>query len=108
MHTGRWDWSKSRGSQEKPGMVKLQGKRVGIIGTGATAVQVAPHLAKWAKYTYIFQRTPSYVEPQPQKETTAADWAQVAYKPGWQYERMASLGAMFTGKLDAEDKIQDS
>ncbi|KAJ3549224.1 hypothetical protein NM208_g620 [Fusarium decemcellulare] len=107
MHTGRWDWSKTDGSQEKPDMTKLLGKRVGIIGTGATAVQAAPHLAKWAEQTYIFQRTPSYVGPQTQKETTAADWIQVADKPGWQYERMASLDAMFTAKLGAEDKVQD-
>ncbi|UPK99941.1 hypothetical protein LCI18_010876 [Fusarium solani-melongenae] len=107
MHTGRWDWSKSGGSQEKPDVTKFQGKRVGIIGTGATAVQVAPYLAKWAKELYIFQRTPSYVGPQPQKETTVEDWSKVANKPGWQYERIASLDAMFTAKEDAEDKIQD-
>ncbi|KAI8651901.1 hypothetical protein NCS56_01406300 [Fusarium sp. Ph1] len=83
------------------------GKRVGIIGTGATAVQVAPYLAKWAKELYIFQRTPSYVGPQPQKETTVEDWSKVANKPGWQYKRIASLDAMFTAKEDAEDKIQD-
>ncbi|KAM0229646.1 hypothetical protein ACHAPO_009910 [Fusarium lateritium] len=107
MHTGRWDWSKSGGSQDNPNMVKLQGKRVGIVGTGATAVQAAPHIAKWAKEVYIFQRAPSYVGPQQQKETTVADWAQVADKPGWQYERMASLDAIFTAQQGAEDKIQD-
>ncbi|RSL43556.1 hypothetical protein CEP54_015044 [Fusarium duplospermum] len=98
MHTGHWDWSKSGGSQEKRDMIKLQ---------GATAVQVAPYLAKWAKDLYIFQRTPSYVGPQPQKETAAEDWSKVANKPSWQYERIASLDAMFTAKEDAEDKIQD-
>lgn len=108
MHTARWDWSKNGGSQESPEMIKLQGKRVGIVGTGATAVQVAPHLAKWAKHTYIFQRTPSYVGPRPQKETTTGKWTEVAYKPGWQYERMESLDAIFSGKPDAEDKIRDS
>lgn len=107
IHTGRWDWSESGGSQENPDLEDLRNKRVGIIGTGATAVQVAPHVAKWAKQTYIFQRTPSYVGPQSQKETTSADWARVAYKTGWQYERMESLDAMFTGKPGAEDKIQD-
>lgn len=107
MHTARWDWSATGGSQESPEMTKLQGLRVGIVGTGATAVQVAPHVAKWAKHTYIFQRTPSYVGPQPQKETTPEDWAKVAYKTGWQYERMESLDAIFTGKSDAEDKVQD-
>ncbi|KAM0542302.1 hypothetical protein ACHAPJ_012867 [Fusarium lateritium] len=108
MHTARWDWSKSGGSQQKPDLVNLKGKRVGIVGTGATAVQVAPHIAKWAKETYIFQRTPSYVGPLYQKETTAADWAKVAYKSGWQYERMTSLDAMFTGQKDAQDIVQDS
>ncbi|KAF4848014.1 FAD-binding monooxygenase ausC [Colletotrichum siamense] len=107
MHTGRWDWSKTGGSQEAPDMTKLQGKRVGIIGTGATAVQVAPHVAKWADHTYIFQRTPSYVGPQNQKETTPTDWARVAYKPGWQHERVANLDATFTGQPVDEDMIQD-
>ncbi|VUC33469.1 unnamed protein product [Clonostachys rosea] len=104
---GGWDWSKSGGSQENPDMAKLQGKRVGIIGTGATSVQVAPHLAKWAKHTHIFQRTPSYVGPQVQKETTATYWADVANEPKWQYKRMKNLDGLFTGKPDIEDNIQD-
>ncbi|KAK0647963.1 FAD-binding monooxygenase ausC [Lasiodiplodia hormozganensis] len=108
MHTGRWDWSHSGGSPEKPDLEGLRGKRVGVIGTGATAIQVVPHVARWANHTYVFQRTPSYVGPHLQKELTPADWARVAYKPGWQAERMASLEAMFTGKPDAENIVQDS
>lgn len=107
MHTGRRDWSKTGGSQEVPDMTKLQGKRIGIIGTGATAVQVAPHVAKWAGHTYVFQRTPSYVGPQNQKETISTDWARVAYKPGWQHERVANLDAICTGQPVDEDMIQD-
>ncbi|KAK7219637.1 hypothetical protein V2G26_007640 [Clonostachys chloroleuca] len=107
MHTGRWDWSKSGGSQENPDMVKFKGKRVGIIGTGATATQVAPHLAKWAKHLYVFQRTPSYVGPQVQKEVTDTDWAHVANESGWQYARIKNLDAMFTGKPDVVNKIHD-
>ncbi|KXH29418.1 monooxygenase [Colletotrichum simmondsii] len=107
MHTGRWDWSKTGGSQDLPDMTKLQGKRVGIVGTGATAVQVVPHIAKWASHTFIFQRTPSYVGPQQQKETTPDDWARVAYKTGWQHERVANLDATFTGQPIVDDMIQD-
>lgn len=107
MHTGRWDWSKTGGSQEAPDMTKPQGKRVRIIGTGATAVQVAPHVAKWAGHTYVFQRTPSYVGHQNQKETISTDWARVPYKPGWQHERVANLDAIFTGHPVDEDMIQD-
>ncbi|KAJ0384990.1 hypothetical protein COL922a_007274 [Colletotrichum nupharicola] len=88
-------------------MTKLQGKRIGIIGTGATAVQVIPHVTKWAGHTYVFQRTPSYVGPQNQKETTPTDWARVAYKPGWQHERVANLDATFTGQQVNADMIED-
>ena len=46
-HTSRWDYQ-----------VDLKDKRVGIIGTGATAVQTIPELAKIVRELYIFQRTP--------------------------------------------------
>jgi cyclohexanone monooxygenase len=41
--------------------VDYAGKRVGIIGTGATAVQLVPVVAKEAGHVYVFQRTPAYV-----------------------------------------------
>jgi cation diffusion facilitator CzcD-associated flavoprotein CzcO len=43
-------------------MDKLGDKRVGIIGTGATAVQCIPPLARAAKELMVFQRTPSSVD----------------------------------------------
>jgi cyclohexanone monooxygenase len=43
-HTSRWDYSYTGGGPEAP-MNKLQDKVVGIVGTGATAVQAAPKLA---------------------------------------------------------------
>ena len=52
MHTTRWD-----------DRVDLQGKRIGIIGTGATAVQLIPELAKVADHLTVYQRTPIYVSP---------------------------------------------
>lgn len=107
MHTARWDWTYSGGSQAEPDMVNFHGKRVGIIGTGATAVQVLPHVAKWAKHTYVFQRTPAYVGPHSQKKTTQEDWARVAYKKGWQYERMANLDASMTKEPNTVDLVQD-
>lgn len=41
--------------------VELAGKRVGIIGTGATGVQLTPPIAEEAAHLYVFQRTPHYV-----------------------------------------------
>lgn len=52
VHTAAW-----------PDHVDLAGKRVGIIGTGATAVQLIPELAKQARHLTVFQRTPIYVAP---------------------------------------------
>ncbi|MCC2659014.1 MAG: cyclohexanone monooxygenase [Panacagrimonas sp.] len=52
-HTGRWP-------QEG---VELGGKRVGILGAGASAVQFLPHAAEQAAQVTLFQRTPNYVFP---------------------------------------------
>ncbi|CAG8424816.1 unnamed protein product [Penicillium salamii] len=48
-HTARWNYESTGGSPEDSSLVKLKDKRVGIIGTGATAIQVVPQLAKWSK-----------------------------------------------------------
>ena len=45
-HTSRWDYEYTGGDTHGAPMVKLADKRVGIIGTGATAVQCIPHLAR--------------------------------------------------------------
>jgi len=64
-------------------MDKLRGLRVGIIGTGATAVQVVPQLAQYAKEVYVFQRTPSQVHTRGQRDTDSTDWREgIATKPG--------------------------
>ena len=41
----------------------LSGKRVAVIGNGASAVQFLPNLAEQAKSTVLFQRTPSWIQP---------------------------------------------
>jgi cyclohexanone monooxygenase len=57
-HTGRWP--------QEP--VDLSGKRVGVIGTGSSAVQAIPELAKQAGHLYVFQRTPVYTVPANRKQ----------------------------------------
>ncbi|KAK4645781.1 hypothetical protein QC761_204590 [Podospora bellae-mahoneyi] len=87
-HTSRWDYGTTGGSQEDQNLTGLEGKRVGIIGTGATAIQVVPKLAKFAKEVYVFQRTPSSVSWRGQKETDLEEWkTKIANKKGWQRER---------------------
>ena len=53
-HTSRWDFAYTGGDTDG-GLTNLRGKRVGIIGTGATAIQCIPHLAKTADELYVFQ-----------------------------------------------------
>jgi cation diffusion facilitator CzcD-associated flavoprotein CzcO len=43
--------------------VKMEGKRVGVIGTGASAIQVVPHLANQAKELHVFQRSAGWIIP---------------------------------------------
>lgn len=93
-HTSRWDWSYTGGNVVNPDMTKLRDKRVGIIGTGATAVQVVPQLAKYAKELYVFQRTPSAVDERNNRDTDANKWkTEIAAKSGWQRDRSANFHA---------------
>ena len=43
--------------------VDLSGRRVGLIGTGSTGIQIAPQLAEQADHLYVFQRTPNFSMP---------------------------------------------
>jgi len=52
-HTSRWDYGYTCGDSSG-GLTGLADKRVGIIGTGATAIQCIPHLGEWAKELYVF------------------------------------------------------
>ena len=61
-HTSRWDYGYTGGTPEGEPMTGLADKRVAVIGTGATAVQVVPNVARDAQELYVFQRTPSSVD----------------------------------------------
>ena len=60
VHTARWDSG-----------LDLTGKRVAVIGTGASAVQVVPELAKVAAELTVFQRTPPWMVPKDDRAFTA-------------------------------------
>ena len=103
-HTSRWDYAYTGGSSEG-GLVGLKGKRIGIIGTGATAVQCVPHLGEYADQLYVFQRTPSSIDVRNNRPTDPS-WAQ-SLKPGWQQERMDNFNALVSGGFAAEDLVND-
>ncbi|AEO56645.1 pyridine nucleotide-disulfide oxidoreductase-like protein [Thermothelomyces thermophilus ATCC 42464] len=105
-HTARWNYDVTGGSPTDEALNRLEGKRVGIIGTGATAIQVVPKLAKYAKELYVFQRTPSGVWWRGQRPTDPVEWkTKIARKKGWQRERMLNLDSYLT---DAAEEGQEN
>ncbi|MFA7603207.1 MAG: NAD(P)/FAD-dependent oxidoreductase [Novosphingobium sp.] len=58
-HSSRWPTD----ADGKPVNVDLTGKKVGVIGTGATGVQIIPIVAETAKDLFVFQRTPNWCTP---------------------------------------------
>ncbi|OAL36769.1 hypothetical protein AYO20_03824 [Fonsecaea nubica] len=104
-HSCRWDYSYTGGSPEDPRLVGLGDKRVGIIGTGATGVQIVPRVAEWAKHLYVFQRTPSSVDARNNKDTDSK-WAS-DLQPGWQRERMENFTTIINGGATEIDLVDD-
>lgn len=73
-HTARWNYQVTGGSPTNEALTRLRDKRVGILGTGATAIQAVPKLALYAKELYVFQRTPSGVRSRGQRPTDPVEW----------------------------------
>ncbi len=103
-HTSRWDYDYTGGDQEG-GLTGLADKKVAVVGTGATGVQVVPHLGQDAKHLYVFQRTPSSVDVRDNRPTDP-DWA-ASLRPGWQRERMENFLAIVSGEQVDNDLTQD-
>jgi cation diffusion facilitator CzcD-associated flavoprotein CzcO len=106
-HTSRWDYDYC-----KPDLSGLNDKVVGIIGTGATAVQAIPRLGEAAKELYVFQRTPSSIDIKDDWPTDS-EWAR-KLRPGWQAKRREQARAaarrieegLDTRGLAREEKIR--
>lgn len=75
-HSARWDHS-----------VSLRGKRVGVVGTGASAVQFVPAVARTADRLTVFQRTPGWVIPR--GDRAYLDREKAAYRRWPVTQRMA-------------------
>jgi len=78
-HSARWDHE-----------TDLTGKRVAVVGTGASAIQIVPQLQKKAAKLVLFQRTPAWVMPRGDRKITAAETWLYTHVPPTQ--RLARLG----------------
>lgn len=74
---GRW-WHSARWNAK----VSLVGKRVGLIGTGASAIQILPRLAAEASEVAVFQRSAPYILPRGDREYSREEMERFAADPG--------------------------
>jgi cation diffusion facilitator CzcD-associated flavoprotein CzcO len=104
-HSARWDYGYTGGAPDDPHLDKLGDKVVGMIGTGASAIQAVPALAESAKHLYVFQRTPSAIGIRGNRPTPA-DFTD-GLEPGWQRQRMENFSAVMTNVPVERDLIDD-
>ena len=104
-HTSRWDYDYTGGDPSGTPMDGLSDKRVGIIGTGATAVQCVPHLARACADLFVFQRTPSSIDIR-NNHPIEPEWFSTL-EPGWQEKWLMNFSTLQTGGYAEEDLVHD-
>ena len=100
-HTSRWDYGYTGDD-----LSALSDKAVGIVGTGATAIQCVPRLAEACGQLLVFQRTPSTVDVRANRPTEP-EWA-ASLEPGWQQRRMENFQILTAGGTSDEDLVDDA
>ena len=103
-HTSRWDYDYTGGDAEG-GLDRLADKRVGVVGTGASALQCVPHLAEACEHLYVFQRTPASVDVRANAPTDP-EWVK-SLTPGWHKARIENFNTLLTTGLAEEDLVND-
>jgi cation diffusion facilitator CzcD-associated flavoprotein CzcO len=104
-HSARWDYEYTGGSPDEK-LTNLADKVVGIIGTGASAIQAIPPLAESSQHLYVFQRTPAAVGVRGNHPTT--EEFRESLRPGWQRERNENFQAVMLGRAVDVDLVDDS
>jgi cation diffusion facilitator CzcD-associated flavoprotein CzcO len=103
-HSSRWDYDYTGGGPDG-GMVNLRDKRVAVVGTGSSGVQIVPMVARDAEHLYVVQRTPSIIDS---RDNAPVDRDWVGRQPaGWQRRRMENFDAILAGTPQDDDLIGD-
>lgn len=103
-HSSRWDYSYT-GGDANGNLDKLGDKRVALIGTGASSIQILPHLANSAEHVHLFQRTPAIVDVR-NNTPTDTEWLK-HLEPGWQQRRMDNFVEV-TSFRPVADQVNDA
>ncbi|PRY32418.1 flavin-containing monooxygenase [Umezawaea tangerina] len=104
-HSSRWDYGVT-GGDWSGGLDKLADQRVALIGTGASSVQILPHLAASARHVHLFQRTPATVNARDNRPTDV-EWFR-GLEPGWQRRRMDNYVEVMAGRPVEVDLVDDA
>lgn len=105
-HTSRWDYAYTGGDPSGAPLTGLADKRVAVIGTGATGVQLVPMLARDCRELYVVQRTPSSVDVR-NNHPIDPDWFAEQAQPGWQQRWLDNFAASQSVGGTAEDLVMD-
>jgi len=97
-HTSRWP---------REG-VSLAGKRVGIIGTGATAIQVIQTIASEVGHLTVFQRTPNWAAPLHNRRITAEEQKNIKASYAEIFERCRQTSTCFIHQTDPRKALEVS
>ena len=95
-HTGRWPHTP----------VDFSGKRVGIIGTGATAIQAIPEIAREALHLTVFQRRPNWAAPLHNAKISKAEMEEIKSRYMEIYSRCASTPGWFIHQPDPRKTLE--
>jgi cation diffusion facilitator CzcD-associated flavoprotein CzcO len=102
LHTARWDHS-----------IDLSGKRVGIIGTGASAVQIVPEIVSSVSHLTVFQRSAAWIGDRMNREIPSTKKEQYQRRPWLQalernvlYWVMELRGTLFTGNKTVHNLVK--
>ncbi|MGE0217314.1 flavin-containing monooxygenase, partial [Mycolicibacterium sp.] len=104
-HSSRWDYEVT-GGDWNGNLDKLADKRVALVGTGASSIQILPHLAASALHVYLFQRTPATVNAR-NNRATDPEWFR-SLEPGWQQKRMDNFVEVLAGLPVEADLVDDA
>lgn len=95
IHSARWDHS-----------YDFEGKRVAVVGTGASAVQIIPELVKKAHSVKVFQRTPGWVLPK--GDYVRSEWAKALFRRFPAAQAAARKTVYYTHELMALGVVWDT
>ena len=104
-HSSRWDYAYTGGTEHDHDLYKLKDKRVAVIGTACSALQLIPYVAKHAKELLVFQRTP-YAVDRRNNQDTDENWFK-NQPEGWHKNRVENFTQVTAGIYSEEDLVQD-